>query len=681
MFKIYKHIFIKLKHYILGGCSSVGRALASQARCRGFDPRRPLMLFVSEASFEKIIFRNPYYGIVRYLNVKLHAACCSFRGLRLKMSIKVSPYLHKLLTTGKDNPLQAEYKIEANKDGTPNVLKSGRLVHSKYNIERESQSVLNANIDIESRKNIFAFYGFGLGHHVSYFAKEFASKLKNVPACDVHIIILVTDIPLFVYAYFNMVMGEIAKYNTMFLHYDEDIELGLRDIEIDKMMGVNFIMLPSIEREYKNLAGSIHTSILEKIETKFSDLFTRLHFENLWIKNILKNTTSLDKYPSATSFRGVLKGLNALIIAAGPTLNHHVEAIKQNRGDLFLIATDTAIGCLSANGIVADIVITMDAGIYNVYDFIYNKLDFSYLFTDIISQPSVLKINDDKSNIVLFSSNENSNLIGHIEQRLGVKIERFNTSFTVATAAIELANFLGISHALLLGFDNSFPNYERHAKHTLSFDYGLLRTNRLNTMESMYFDTIAEQSNLESYPPSSYILESQIDYLSRLEYENMNIIRICSGAIAIDAIDKDVAIEQYASTNMQSLALSRLESIYNNTKTQPNKDKIASMYAEIRTIFTSLAKSLHENYNAIISFTNDDNDSVLFYDEKLAEIVCDIKTATEKVKFLKNILSHSSIVVGRSGAASREKALLLSSEAIKSINYFNTRIEQIEHLM
>ncbi len=375
------------------------------------------------------------------------------------MSIKVSPYLHNLMTQGKNNALPAEYKIEPNKDGTPNASKSGRSIHSKYNIEKECLSVLNANIDIESKKNIFAFYGFGLGHHVSYFAKEFATTLQNVPAEDVRIIVLVTDVPLFIYAYFNMVMGDIAKYNTMFLYYNEDIEIALKDVDIENIMGVNFITLPSVEREYKNLASSIHASMLEVIERKFSDLLTRLHFENLWIKNILKNATSLAEYPSATSFENILKGFNALVVAAGPTLNTHIETIKQHRDELFIIAADTALGCLSANDIVADIVITMDAGIYNVYDFIYNKLDFPYLFTDIISQPSVLKLNKDKSSIVLFSSNENDNLIKHIETKLDTKIERFNTSFTVATAAIELANFLGIENAVLLGFDNSFPNY------------------------------------------------------------------------------------------------------------------------------------------------------------------------------------------------------------------------------
>lgn len=599
--------------------------------------------------------------------------------------VKVSPYLHKLLTRGKNNPLPDEYKIEPNKDGTINASKSGRSIHSKYNIQRESQSVLNANIDVESKKNIFAFYGFGIGHHVNYFAKEFAPTLQNVPKDDVRIIVLVTDVPLFVYVYFNVGMGEIAKYDTMFLYYDEDIELALRDVEIEKMMGVSFIMLPSIEREYKNVASSIHTSILEAVERKFSDLLTRLHFENLWIKNILKNTASFQKYPTASPFYNILKGLDALIVAAGPTLNSHIEAIKQNREGLFIIAADTALGCLSANGIVADIVITMDAGIYNVYDFIYNKLDFNYLFTDIISQPSVLKINENKSNIVLFSSNENANLIEHIEQKLDVQIERFNTSFTVATAAIELANFLGISNAVLIGFDNSFPNYERHAKHTLSFDYSLLRTDKINTMESMYFNTIAEQSDLESYPPSSYILESQIEYLSRLKYENMNIVRICMDAIAISTIDKDVTIAQYVYDNVRAIALQKLDNAYTSSQksidSSSSVGKLGTMYSEIKAVFTDLAKSLHQNYNAIITHNSADNNGVAFYDNKLAEITRDIDLAVEKVKFLKNILSHSSIVVARSTAGSRQKALLLSSSAIKSINYFNTRIEQAQELM
>ncbi len=595
------------------------------------------------------------------------------------MSIKVSPLLHKLLTAGKDSPLPAEYKIEPNKDGTINASKSGRYIHSKYNIEKECLSVLNANIDVESKKNIFAFYGFGLGHHVTHFAKEFAASLINVAKDDIRIVVLVTDVPLFIYAYFNMAMSYIAKYDTMFIHYNEDVLFALKDVDIENITGVNFIMLPSVEREYKDIAGSVHSAILETIERKFSDMLTRLHFQNLWTKNILKNTTNIADYPSASGFEGALKGFNALIVAAGPTLNIHIEAIKQNREGLFIIAADTALGCLSTNGIVADVVITMDAGIYNVYDFIYNKLDFHYLFTDIISQPSVFKINKDKSNIVLFSSNENSSLIKHIEQKLGINIQRLNASFTVATAAIELANYLGVDNAVLIGFDNSFPNYERHAKHTLSFDYSLLRSNRLNTMDSMYFDTIRGQSDMETYPPTSYILESQIDYLARLQYDDMNIVRIRGGAIGIEAIDKNVAVEDYACDNAQAKALESMTRIYDSDQSRIKNSlgnaKIKEMYNDVRDVLTNLIKILHNSYNAIIGHNN--MSDCEFYDNMLDQIINDIKQATDQVGFLRDILSHANIVIARSGADSYQKSLLLTTEAIKSITYFNTRVEQI----
>ena len=585
------------------------------------------------------------------------------------MPIKVSPLLHSLMSKTENKTLSQEYKIEKNIDGYTNIIKNNRYIHSKYNVEKECTSILK-NIDIANKKNIYAFYGFGLGYHLSIFAKNFNMYKQNKD--NIYIIVFVIDVPLFVYAYYNLDMSAIAEFNSTFVYYNENIETVLKGIDTDKILGLNFITLPSIEREYKNYSLEVKTCMLQIIEQKFSDLFTRLHFESLWIKNILKNVSIIDELGSIANFKNALAGLNAIIIAAGPSLNNSIDAIKKKRESFFIIATDTAYSCLSKNKIEADIIITVDAGIYNVYDFINEDNSYPFLFMDIISQPIIAKINEKRANIAIFSSNENFNIINHIEEALSLKIQRLNISHTVATAAIDLAYFLGIKNAILIGFDNSYPNYERHAKHTLSFDYNLIRSDKLNTMESMYFDVIRKQSNMADYPPTSYVLENQINYLSELSYDTMEIIRLKSNAIKIDSIDKDISIEDYALEDCRKLSLERLLSLYK--KNNVDKKEIKNMYIEIKDIFYNLIQELHKNYNLVVETPPDE-----IHCNEILNTVSNLLDENEnKIAFLKNILSHTKIAMDRNtNYDTCLKSLFLTSESIKNLNYFHTRIVQI----
>ncbi len=585
------------------------------------------------------------------------------------MPIKVSTKLHSMMSLAKTLP--QEYEIIKNNDGHTNIIKNNRYVHSKYSVEKEAASILKS-IDIESKKNIYAFYGFGLGYHLLHFAKNFDLYRSDKNKDDIYIIVFITDVPAFVYSYYNIDLTDIAEFNIIFLYYNEDAIVALANIAAEKVQGLHFITLPSIEVEYKNYSIQVKNNILETIEKKFSDLFTRLHFENTWIKNTLKNISIVDKFGSIDIFKNALDGLNAIIVAAGPTLNMHIEAIKKNRECYFIIATDTAYSTLAKNEIAADIIITVDAGIYNAFDFINENSEYPFLFMDIIAYPLIAKINESKTNIAIFSSNENSQLAEYIENNIPIKIQRLNISHTVATAAIDLAYFLGIKNSILIGFDNSYPNYERHAKHTLSFDYNLIRTDKLNTMESMYFDTIREQGDIENYPPTSYTLKNQIDYLSKIKYEGMNIIRIKANAIGIDEIDKQCTIEEYRIDDMQNIALEKLSSLYK--KNDVSKEQIYKMYSNLKEIFYNLIQGLSKNYNLIIEsgYSEDVSRDVL---SNVLEL---LETSERQIKFLKNILSYTNIIIMRNtNYSTAEKALLLISEAIKHFNYFHTRIELI----
>lgn len=579
------------------------------------------------------------------------------------MPIKVSSKLHSLMQDRSMTFLGDEYKIE-NIGGVIFASKNGRAVHSKYNIEKESISVLS-QIENESRKNVYLFYGFGLGYHLSYFVEHESLYIKNK---DISIIVVVTDLPLFVYAYYNLQMNSIAKYNTVFVWHEENTQEIAKNLSAENVFGVNFIMLPSLSKEEKENAALLSKDFLSEVERMFSDFFTRLNFENTWTRNILINIAKLEGV-DISSFQNALDGFSALIIAAGPSLNKNTDKIKSLMNDFFIIAVDTSYSALVKNGITPDIIVTSDAGIYNAYDFVYETGKYPYLALDICVSKNALDINLDRTRIISFTSAE-SEITEYIKNKIGIKITKLNSSNSVATTAVDLANYLGIKNAILIGYDNSYPDYERHAKHAMSYEYSLMRTNKLCTLESAYFNAIYKRSDMSLYPPRDYVFSNLLEYFSSLNrrYENMDIMRIKENAVSIDTLDRDIDLKDYAACGIKEHALKLLDMNYKKEKT--DKDKMKNMYEDVRNALALLMEKMNENYNSIVENKNNDNEAERIYEDSINLI----KETEEKIPFLKNILLYMRTILKRRNINMFEKALFLTSETIKNAVYFHTRV-------
>ena len=82
-------------------------------------------------------------------------------------------------------------------------------------------------------------------------------------------------------------------------------------------------------------------------------------------------------------------------------------------------------------------------------------------------------------------------------------------------------------------------------------------------MESYYFDTIKNNSNINVYPPTEFIFENQIEYFKELKnkYSKMSIGRIKSDAINIDSFEEDI-IENFLENNAKEKILNIAEKLH-----------------------------------------------------------------------------------------------------------------------
>ena len=569
----------------------------------------------------------------------------------MNISVKLHNAINKDLNSLDLNKENGEYKIEKNAYGLTIAYKNNRAVHSKYNIENECKMALGK---INKNKNLLIIYGYGLGYIVKYLIENINEYFNEKTLESLKIIVIVEDTALFKYSYYNIFNTE--KENIFFIHGEDNIDYINKIIDYKKVNGVSLVSLPSLTKEEKDKANKLYGEILNNIEREFSNIWTNLYFENIWTKNIIFNSEYINKSPDISVFKNAFKSFKALLICPGPTLINYIEKIKNNRENLIIICVDTSYSVLCKHGIIPDFVITVDGGFFNSLDFVYEDKKFPYLIMDIACNKIIPKIILGKTNIIRFSSTSDLGIVEYLKRQ--INISSLTTSNTVATTMIDFAYYTSFDKVLLIGFDNSYPYYQRHIKHALSYEYMINKTNKLKTMESYYFEAIKNNSNINVYPPTEFIFENQIKYFKELKnkYSKMFIGRIKSDAIDINSFEEDI-IENFLEDNAREKVLNIAEKLYK----KENSNNIKEAYIELKNI-------LEEFRNIILSYNKSNEKSY-------NEITNTIKEYQKKAPILKNILSAAIVMSERGDNDIKERVNFLLSESLKNVNYFLTRID------
>lgn len=570
--------------------------------------------------------------------------------------MNISIKLHNDIINYKNTLDDSIYKIDKSKDGYTIFYKNGRAVHSKYNIEVECKRALEC-----INKNLIIVYGYGLGYIVKYLTDNIYNYFTNID--NLQIIVIVDDIDLFIYSYKNIFSSFNLSDKIYFLSSSEDINYIYSLIDYKKVNGVNLVLLPSLSKEEKDYANKIYIDILHSIEREVSNIFTNMYFENIWTKNIIFNSEYLNNSFDISSLKNIFNGLCALLICPGPTLRFSILKIKENRDNLIIICVDTALAVLLKYGITPDFVVTVDGGFYNSLDFVYADGNFPYLVMDIACNKIIPKNICSRANIIRFTSTVNLGIIKDINNY--IPISELTTSNTVTTTMIEFAYYVGFDRVLLIGFDNSYPFYERHSKHSLSYEYKINNINKLDTIESYYFDTIRHNTDISHYPPTEFVLNEQIEYFKFTKYDNFIIERVTLNAINIDCF-KEGSIDDYILSDTRETILEKMNNILSNSY------DIKNFYIYLEDSLISFREYIIDIYNKLSNINTE---------EEFENIFMSIinKVEFEKCNTIKTILDNALFLSKRGEADYKNKLLFIILESTKVLNYFLTRISMIKN--
>jgi hypothetical protein len=238
---------------------------------------------------------------------------------------------------------------------------------------------------------------------------------------------------------------------------------------------------------YKGIKGVLE----ERIRRHWQNRLTLIAMGSLQVRNIVSNLGFL---PGAGDVAALSSALPVVVAGAGPSLEECLPALARLRSRFTLVAVDTALPALMAQGIVPDVVVALEAQLANLQDFIPARASDTVLACDLSSHPSVLKLFPGK--LFFFSSRFAPLRIFDRLAEAGLQPSPFPPLGSVGVAAVHAALRMTGREVIVAGLDFSFPRSATHARGTPHLLAALLHATRLRPVDQETFQALASRGRI-----------------------------------------------------------------------------------------------------------------------------------------------------------------------------------------
>jgi hypothetical protein len=222
------------------------------------------------------------------------------------------------------------------------------------------------------------------------------------------------------------------------------------------------------------LYGRFRSRLEEEIRRYWQNRLTLIALGSLQVRNIISNLALI---PHAEDFSALSTDLPVVVAGAGPSLDETIPALRELRKRFLLVAVDTALPALMAEGIIPDVVVALEAQTANLQDFLPARDDSIALACDLSSHPSINRLFTGR--LFFFSSRFAELRLFDRLARTGLLPAPFPALGSVGVAAVHAGLRIGRAEVYLTGLDFSFPASRTHARgapHHLAMLIGGSRT-------------------------------------------------------------------------------------------------------------------------------------------------------------------------------------------------------------
>jgi len=298
---------------------------------------------------------------------------------------------------------------------------------------------------------------------------------------------------------FKLLLNPSNKEIELFIieHYKPALDGGIQVIPLRTRTEIN-----------KPIFDSAIQSIQDVIGIVSGDYTVQAHFGKRWFSNIIRNIKLSVKKETAIDLKQFAPVCEAAIVAAGPSLDIQLQSLKDLKTrKVLIISSDTALPVLVSNGIIPDIVVSIDCQHISYYHFkgLNTCLKGIPLILDIASPPMLSGFSSFSP--IFFSSGHP--LARYVSNNWQPLPHLDTSGGNVTYACLSLAEYLGVRQITLFGADFSYINSQTYAKGTYIYPYFNKKQNRFSTIEQqssvfLYRSPFLPEENPELIEPKNY---------------------------------------------------------------------------------------------------------------------------------------------------------------------------------
>ncbi len=210
----------------------------------------------------------------------------------------------------------------------------------------------------------------------------------------------------------------------------------------------------------RSLFAAAYDSIIAALDAdiaiRYRNRLAMVRMGRLWTRNVIANLASM-RWSAVTALPGYDRPL--AVCGAGPSLDKAMPLLRSHRDSLMIMAVDTAAGALAQAGIMPDLVVCLEAQIYNVADFLPLGRVGARLVADISAHPSSFRATDGP--ITLLSSQWTQSAFLTRLEGAGLPLVAVPPLGSVGVLALHIARAMG-EPLLVSGLDFAFSPGATH---------------------------------------------------------------------------------------------------------------------------------------------------------------------------------------------------------------------------
>ncbi|MGP1438144.1 MAG: motility associated factor glycosyltransferase family protein [Treponema sp.] len=363
-----------------------------------------------------------------------------------------------------------EYELlHSLKDDGLTLKVNDKYIHSKYNPILEGEKVYSYIKENYCFNLSFCFFGLGLAYSLENFVKENKEAKLILVEPDIFIFILFLSSRkldfLFSHASLIIIPATPPTETIAILENIEASECNTFYFQVDLQVSKNWFL------EFNTLKTRHHKKNLLNCNT-MKKFYLR------WLKNFIKNFDVTSSLPSISKFKNAFSNIPAVVFAAGPSLDEHIQMLKNLQEQFIIIAVDTSLKALLEQGINPDFVLLMDGQYLNYLHIAGVDSPSSILITEASVYPSVF-YSRFKAKCLIASFFP---LGKYIEEKIRNN-ESLSAGGSVATTSWDFARFIGVNPIIMAGLDLAFTHKKTHSLACKFEKEAIIFSDRFSTLE------------------------------------------------------------------------------------------------------------------------------------------------------------------------------------------------------